>query len=81
MRGRRVVGRINAEPDCDLPPWFSRRQTNAFRSRSIGADRPHDREAAVQAVTGDSPSIAEYNLTPHSIEVYEGKVGIAHHSL
>jgi hypothetical protein len=43
-------------------------------------DRPHDREAAVRAVSGDSPSIAEYHLTPHSVEVYEDKVGIAHYS-
>jgi hypothetical protein len=41
---------------------------------------PHDRDAAVLSVSGDSPELREYELKPLSVHVYEGKVGIVHYS-
>lgn len=46
----------------------------------MNAALPHDREAAVHSVLGDSPSLWEYNLNPLSVQIYEGKVGVAHYS-
>lgn len=41
---------------------------------------PHDREAAVHSVLGDSPQLRAYDLRPLSVQIYEGKVGIVHYS-
>ncbi|WP_445400882.1 nuclear transport factor 2 family protein [Zobellella sp. An-6] len=41
---------------------------------------PHDRDAAVLSISGDSPELREYELHPLSVQVYEGKVGIVHYS-
>ena len=52
--------------------------------RYIGWDmnsaRPHDREAAIQSVLGDSPALREYDLHPLSVRIYEGQVGVVHYS-
>ena len=44
------------------------------------AQFPHDRDAAVLSVSGDSPELREYELRPLSVQIYEGKVGIVHYS-
>lgn len=44
------------------------------------AQFPHARDAAVLSVSGDSPELREYDLRPLSVQVYEGKVGVAHYS-
>lgn len=41
---------------------------------------PHDREAAVQSVIGDSPVVEDYQLRPLSIEVYDHVAGIVHYT-
>jgi hypothetical protein len=41
---------------------------------------PHDRDAAVRAVTGTSVELGEYELRPLSVHVYEQRVGIVHYS-
>lgn len=46
----------------------------------MSSAEPHDREVAVQSVTGDSPLVTEYELHPHSVKVYEHSVGIVHYS-
>ena len=46
----------------------------------MNAALPHDREAAVQSVLGDSPALCEYDLRPLSVQIYEGQVGVAHYS-
>ncbi len=33
---------------------------------------PHDRDAAVLSVSGDSPELREYELRPLSVQIYEG---------
>ncbi len=38
---------------------------------------PHDRDAAVLSVSGDSPELREYELHPLSVQVYEKKVGVS----
>jgi hypothetical protein len=38
----------------------------------MSAPVPHDREAAVVSVSGDSPELREYQLRPLSVQVYEG---------
>lgn len=40
----------------------------------------HDRDAAVQSVLGDAPTVTGYELTPLSIEVYDHVVGVVHYS-
>ena len=40
---------------------------------------PHDREAAVNSVTDDSPELKEYELQPLSVQVYEDSVGVVHY--
>jgi len=49
---------------------------------SVGWDMnsplPHDREAAVQSVAGDSPRVIEHTLKPLSVRVYDHSVGVAH---
>lgn len=38
---------------------------------------PHDREAAVQSVAGDSPRVIEHTPKPLSVRVYDHSVGVA----
>jgi hypothetical protein len=45
----------------------------------ISAPLPHDRDAAVQSVAGDSPRLSRYELEPLSVRVYEGAVGVVHY--
>lgn len=53
---------------------------NTLHPRYVGWDMssptPHDREAAVQSVLGDSPVVTQYQLTPLSVEVYDHTVGV-----
>ncbi len=57
---------------------------NTLHPRYVGWDMsspaPHDREAAVQSVLGDSPAVTQYQLTPLSVEVYDHTVGIVHYA-
>jgi hypothetical protein len=46
----------------------------------MNAPVPHDREAAVLSVSGDSPELREYRLHPLSVQVYDGQVGVVHYS-
>lgn len=46
----------------------------------MSAQLPHDREAAVGSVTGDSAELKEYELQPLSVQIFEGRVGVAHYS-
>jgi hypothetical protein len=46
----------------------------------MSAPLPHDRDAAVLSVCGDSPELREYELHPLSVQIYEGKVGVVHYS-
>jgi hypothetical protein len=46
----------------------------------MSAALPHDREAAVLSVSGDSPELHEYQIRPLSVQVYEGQVGVVHYS-
>ena len=39
----------------------------------------HDREAAIQSVLGDAPTVAAYELVPLSVQVYGDIVGIVHY--
>lgn len=41
---------------------------------------PHDRDAAVRSVSGDSPELREYQLRPLSVQVYDGQVGVVHYA-
>lgn len=41
---------------------------------------PHNREAAVQSVVGDTPMVTDYELTPLSIKVYDHTVGVVHYA-
>ncbi|WP_341328408.1 nuclear transport factor 2 family protein [Methylotuvimicrobium sp. KM2] len=64
------------------------RNKNQIRStlhpRYIGWDMssplPHDREAAVNSVTDNSPELQKYELQPLSVQVYDGRVGVAHYT-
>lgn len=55
-----------------------------LHSRYVGWDMnrpaPHDREAAIQSVLGDSPAVEAYQLRPLSIEVYDQVVGVVHYT-
>lgn len=57
---------------------------NTLHPRYVGWDMssptPHDREAAVQSVLGDSPVVTQYQLTPLSVEVYDHTVGVVHYA-
>lgn len=57
---------------------------DTFHPRYVGWDMnspaPHDREAAVQSLLGDSPVVKDYQLRPLSIEVYDHVVGIVHYT-
>jgi len=46
----------------------------------MNSPAPHDREAAVQSVIGDSPVVEGYQLRPLSIEVYDHVAGIVHYT-
>lgn len=46
----------------------------------MNAPTPHDRTAAVDAVSRDSPQLKEYVLQPHSARVYDHLVGVVHYS-
>lgn len=46
----------------------------------MNASLPHDREFAVRSVSGESAPLAEYDLQPLSVEVYEHQVGVVHYS-
>jgi hypothetical protein len=40
---------------------------------------PHDREAAVRSVCGDTPRLDAYTLDPLSVRVYGHTVGVVHY--
>ena len=44
-----------------------------------GSPIPHDRDYAVKSASSDPARIVSYDLRPMSVEVYEGRVGIAHY--
>ncbi|HEY0824947.1 MAG TPA: nuclear transport factor 2 family protein [Ramlibacter sp.] len=46
----------------------------------LSADLPHDRDAAVASVTADAPALKDYELFPHSVQVYDDLVGVVHYS-
>lgn len=46
----------------------------------MNSPAPHNREAAIQSVVGDAPVVADYELTPLSIEVYDHTVGVVHYA-
>ena len=62
--------------DCSANGYLSRRKVEAW---DMSTPLPHDRDAAVQSVTGDSPKLIAFNLEPLSIRVYEGSVGVVHY--
>ena len=41
---------------------------------------PHNREDAVDSVTGNTPQLCDYNLQPLSVQIYSGQVGVVHYS-
>jgi hypothetical protein len=41
---------------------------------------PHDREAAIASVVGDSPRVTRYELHPLSVQIYDGRVGVVHYA-
>lgn len=51
-----------------------------FVGWDMSASIPHDREAAVRSVSGDSPELCEYELHPLSVRIYDGMVGVAHYA-
>lgn len=57
---------------------------STLHPRYVGWDMssplPHDRESAVQSVSGDSPQVTQYQLHPLSVEVYDHRVGVVHYS-
>lgn len=57
---------------------------SALHPRYVGWDTnsaaPHDREAAIRSVAGDSPAVQDYRLEPLGIEVYDHVVGIVHYT-
>lgn len=46
----------------------------------MSAPLPHDRDAAVRSVSGDSPQLREYELHPLSVRIYDEKVGVVHYA-
>lgn len=56
----------------------------ALHPRYVGWDMntllPHDRDAAVASATGEAAVLRDYELHPLSVQVYEGRVGVAHYS-
>lgn len=45
----------------------------------IGSDAAHDRAAALCAVGPGSPRLSDYELTPVSVAVFDGRVGVVHY--
>jgi hypothetical protein len=41
---------------------------------------PHDRNAALQSVGGDSPGLGDYELRPLSVRIYAGRTGVVHYT-
>lgn len=64
----RDVGQIRATLHPDYVGW------------DMSAPLPHDRDTAVRSVTGDSPPLFEHELTPLSVQVYDGTVGVVHYA-
>lgn len=72
----------------DLWALSKRRDEVQIRStlhpRYVGWDMsdslPHDRDAAVRSVLGNSPELREYKLRPLSVQVYDEQVGVVHYS-
>ena len=46
----------------------------------MSSELPHDKEAAIASVIGDAPELRNYNLFPHSVQVYDHVVGVVHYS-
>jgi len=46
----------------------------------MSTELPHDKDSAIESVTGDTPVLQRYSLFPHSVQVYEHKVGVVHYS-
>lgn len=44
-----------------------------------GSPRPHDRDFAVNSVTASRAQVTHYDLQPLGVEVYDGRVGVAHY--
>lgn len=71
----------------ELWAWSQSRDQAGIRSALhadyVGWDMntllPHDREAAVGSVSGESPQLADYLLEPLSVKVYDDRVGVAHY--
>jgi len=57
---------------------------SALHPRYVGWDMstelPHDKDSAIESVAGDTPVLQSYALFPHSVQVYEHKVGVVHYS-
>jgi hypothetical protein len=72
----------------DLWAMSTERSADRVRStlhpRYVGWDMtdpaPHDREAAVQSVSGGSPVVEDHQLRPLSVEVYDHVAGIVHYT-
>jgi uncharacterized protein DUF4440 len=58
---------------------FVNRSTPSTWAGTPALHRPHDRDAAVHAVTADAPLLISRTLYPLSVRVYEGSVGVAHY--
>lgn len=46
----------------------------------ISTELPHDKEAALASVTDNAPVLKDYSLLPHSVRVYDDRVGVVHYS-
>lgn len=46
----------------------------------ISAELPHDKDAALASVTDNPPVLRDYSLLPHSVRVYDQRVGVVHYS-
>jgi len=46
----------------------------------MSAPLPHDRDAAVRSVSGNSAELRTYELHPLSVQIYDGKVGVVHYA-
>ncbi|MDP2324142.1 MAG: nuclear transport factor 2 family protein [Gammaproteobacteria bacterium] len=46
----------------------------------MSAEVPHNKAAAIAAVTDDAPELKDYALFPLSIQTYDHSVGIVHHT-
>lgn len=56
----------------------------AIHPRYVGwdmsTDLPHDKDAAVASVAGSAQALEEYELFPHSVQIYDDVVGVVHYS-